>query len=210
MSSTFSSAKHPVWFSLLLAILGGGVAGAIAKFADESTIPAVGIMTTNFGVWVVLATLIATWSQTAGRAVLYCTAFMLTMVATYYVVQQYLFGFFAFGLFWGWAFAALLLAGPFAILVWRARQTGWWAAFGAALPIGISLQEAYSVRFRLNINVDYSLLFAFDLVCALLFLFLLSQDWMQRSKVIAWTAVIFIIANFSFNYLLPLILGNLG
>jgi hypothetical protein len=201
--------QRPVWASILLALLGGLIAGALAKFADEAPIPAAGMITTYFGVWVVTVTVIAAWSHSRVRAIVCAVAFLAAMVTAYYGVQRYLFGFFSPGLFLAWAAAALLLAPPFAALVWPARQEGWYAAFGAALPIGFLLYEAYSVRFLLNVNADYPALFGFDILCALALLLVLAKSGKQRLRVLLLTPIVFLAFYVGFTALLPIILGAL-
>lgn len=131
------------------------------------------------------------------------------MTAAYYVSQMYLLGFFSTRLFLGWAVAALVLAPPCAALAWPARKVGWRSALGAALPIGLLLQEAYSLRLRLNINDDYRVLFVFDIVCAITLLFILSKERRQRVRIIVLIPIIILVADVGFNYTLPYILGAL-
>lgn len=209
MTTAFPSATRPVLLSVLFALFGGLTAGTLAKLADESALPGVGMITTHFGVWVVCIAVIAAWSRSRLRAIVCSVTFLLAMVAAYYVVQMAMFGFFSPQLFLTWTVAALVLAPPFAALTWPARQVGWRAALGAALPIGLLLQEAYSMRFRPNLNNDYRILFAFDIICAIALLLIFSQERRQRVRIFALTPIIVIGANIGFNVILPYLLGLL-
>ncbi len=152
MVATSSARAWPVWASLLAALLGSIVAGAVAKFADASRIPGVGMISTYPGVWIMLVALLAAWSHSRRRAVLCAVTFLLAMVAAYYVSQMLLFGFFSTGLFFTWAAIRVVLAPPFATIAWQARGAGWRSAAAAAVPVGLLVAEAYSVRWKHHIN----------------------------------------------------------
>jgi hypothetical protein len=181
-----------VWGAVLAALLGGLGAGAVAKVADESSIPAVGHLGTTLGVWIMLVAVIAAWSYSRQRAVLCATTFLLAMVAAYYVVQMLLFGFFSPHLFLAWAAIGGVLGPPFTALVWQARSVGWLAALGAAVPIGLLLAEAYDVRLHLQnpFNDTYKVQFVFDIACAVVLLLLLPKHHIQRLRALALTPVI--------------------
>jgi hypothetical protein len=161
--------------------------GAVAKFGDESGMPGVGMIGTYFGVWLVVVAVMAALSHSWRRAVLCAVTFLLATIAAYYVCQMLLFGFFSTRLLLAWAAVALFLAPPFAALAWHARGSGWRAAVGAALPVGLLLSEAYSLRWRLDVNEDYKILFVFDCVCAMALLLLLPRNHAQRVRVLALT-----------------------
>lgn len=202
MRISFSARVWPVWASFLAALLGGLMAGAAAKFADESSIPAVGHIGTNFAVWIVLVVLIAALSRSWQRAVLCAVAFLLAMVAAYYVVQMLLFGFFSPRLFLAWTAIGLFLAPPFAALTWYTRRTGWLAALAAAMPIGLLLAEAYSVRFHLQnpFNDNYKIQFAFNIVAAVALFLILSRNRAQRMRVLVLTPLVMLGAPIVLNY----------
>ncbi len=200
-----SSRAWSVWIALLSSLLSGSVAGAVAKFVDESGLPGAGMIGTHFGVWLMVVTVIAAWSHTWWRAVLCAMTFLLAMVMAYYVSQRLLFGFFSTRLFLAWVASGLLLAPPFAALVWPARGVGWRAALGAALPVGLLLAEAYSLRWRLTVNEDYMILFVFDLMCAMALLLILPSNYAQRVRVLVLTPVIMLGARMMFDYVLAFV-----
>lgn len=203
------SKPWPAHAVALIALVGGMAAGALAKFADGSGIPGVGMIGSYFGVWVAACAMIAARSSTWVRAIIATLGFLLGMVAAYYAVQGYLFGFLSPALLLGWSAAALVAAPPFAALVWRARGQGWPAALGAALPIGLLAQEAYSLRWRLGLNADYQALFVFDMGCALLLLLLLARGRDQRLRALALMPLVAVVAHIGFTAALPAVLGAL-
>ena len=68
------------------------------------------------------------------------------MIASYYVSQMLLFGFFATRLLLAWTAVMLFLTPPIAALAWHARRCGWPGALGGELSAGLLLGEAYSLR----------------------------------------------------------------
>ena len=186
--------------SALAALFGGLSMGVIAKFADESSILGVGMIGTRFGVWIVCVALLAAGSRLWQHAMLHAVTFLLAMVTAYYISQMLLFGFFSTRLFFAWIAIALLLAPPFAALVWQARGKGWCPAFAAAAPIGLLLAEAYSLRRVLHVNEDYPILFTFDIVSAVALLLILTKGSEQRARVLILTPLIVLGARFIFQY----------
>ncbi|MCG8348812.1 MAG: DUF6518 family protein [Chloroflexales bacterium] len=217
MAKISSSLTRSVWVSFLFALLGGTIAGTLAKFADELSIPGISMITSHFGIWVTLVAVIAAWSSSWQRAVLCAVTFLLAMIAAYYVSQMYLFGFFSTHLFVGWAAAALVLAPPFAILAWPARKVGWRSALGAALPVGLLLFEMYQLRWRLfevyelrwrpDINEDYLLLFVFDCLCALGLFLILPRNGKQRWRTLVLAPVVMFGVEIMYQYVLPIVVG---
>jgi hypothetical protein len=189
-----------VWVSWFAALLAGLVTGAVAKLWDEFGISWAGAIGTDFGVWIVLVALIAAWSRTWSRAVLCAVTFLLGMVAAYYVSQMLLFGFFSTYLFLAWATVALFLAPLFAALVWQARNMGWLAALGAAVPIGLLLSEAYSLRWQLLLYGAHPAQLVFDIVAAMALLVILPRNGAQRVRVLALTPVIVLGAPIILNH----------
>jgi hypothetical protein len=194
-----------MWISLLAALLSGSVAGASAKFADESGIPGAGMIGTYFGVWIMCVAVIAALSHSWRRAVVCSMTFLLAMIAAYYVSQMLLFGFFSTRLLLAWTAIALFLAPPFAALAWCARGYGWQAALGATLPVGLLLAEAYSLRLRLDVNEDYRIVFVFDVVCAVVLLLVLPRNRAQWVRVLALTPVIMVGARLVLEYALQVV-----
>ena len=172
----------------------GVLLGVIAKFSD--TVSAIGVIgtffriisdiTTNIGLWVVLATLIAVWSKSAIFAGLKVMAFFIGMLLAYYVYSQVLFGFFPTYYFFRWGLIALV--SPLAAyLVWFSRGNGWKPAFCAALPIGLLLAQGYPFFYLFSIG------FGVDLFFALFLLVVLTKSKSQYLRVIPMSILIFLI-----------------
>lgn len=197
------------WVSVGIVLLSGLISGVVAKLADESGIPGMGMIGSYFGVWIVFVTLIAHNRSTWWWAVLYAVIFLMVMITAYYLTHMLLFGFFATGLFLTWVAIALTLAPPLAALIAHARGVGWVPALGTALPVGLLLYEAYSLRWRLAVNVDYLIVFLFDMICAVILLLLLASDRRQRVRAMLLVPIIIIVANVGFNRILPFVFGLL-
>jgi hypothetical protein len=186
----------------------GILLGVIAKFSD--TVPSNGDIgmffsfisdiTTNLGIWVVMATLIAVWSRSPIYASLKVLTFFLGMLLAYYVYSQVLFGFFPTYYFIRWGIIALV--SPIAAYtVWFSRGEGWRAAICAALPIGLLFAQGYPFFYL------FSIVFGFDLFLAILLLVILTKSKVQYLKVVPMSMLIFlIIRNFD---ILTYIFGGL-
>ena len=209
MAKSSISSSQSVSIIVFVAVLSGLILGMIAKLADESGIPGIGMIGSHFGFWIVCVTAIAIWSSAWWHAIAFATSFLLMMTVAYYATQMVLFGYFSPRLFLGWAAIALVLTPPFAALTFHARGVGWLASLGAALPIGLLLQEAYGLKYRLTNNVDYQLLFLFDTICAMSLILVLAKNSLQRVRVIVLALIVLIITDIGFNRILPLFLGAL-
>lgn len=172
----------------------GILLGVIAKFSD--TIPengAIGMffsfisdITTNLGIWVVLATIIAVWSRSPIYAGVKVLTFFSGMLFAYYIYSQVLFGFFPTYYFLRWGIIALV--SPLAAyIVWFSRGTGWLAAFCAALPIGLLLTQGYAFFYL------FSMALGFDIFAALFLLVILPKSKAQYIKVIPMALMVFFI-----------------
>ena len=163
--------------------LGGMLMGVAAKYSDTAV--AQGLwgavlelarhVTTRLGLWVLLGTLIAAGSKSPAMAAVRVPVFFLGMLLAYYIYSRALFGFFPTYYFLRWGLIVLL--SPFAAyLVWFGRGTGWWAAFCAGLPIGLLLSQGYPFFYM------FSPVMGFDLLAALLMLWVLTKQKEQRLK----------------------------
>lgn len=186
---------------LIFCFILGVILGVLAKFSD--TFPANGAIgmffnfisdiTTNIGIWVALATLIAVWSRNPFIAAIKVLTFFFGMLLAYYIYSQMLFGFFPTYYFLHWGIIALL--SPFAAyIVWYSRGEGWGAAICAALPIGLLLTQGYPFFYV------FSIVTGFDLFVAILLLVLLMKSKWQYLKVVPLSILMFIILR-NFNIL---------
>lgn len=171
----------------------GVLLGIIAKFSD--TVSSNGVIgmffsfisdiTTNLGIWVALATLIAVSSRSPIYASLKVLIFFLGMLLAYYFYSQALFGFFPTYYFLRWGMIAL--ASPLAgYIVWFSRGEGWWSAFCAGLPIGFLFAQGYPFFYHFSI-------LGFDLFLAILLLVILTRSKVQYLRVVPMTIMIFLI-----------------
>jgi hypothetical protein len=186
-----------VWVAFVAALLGGFVFGALAKLADESTIPGASDIGTYFGLWITLVTVIAAWSHSWIAAVVRAVTFLVAMVVSYYVSTLLLFGFFPMRLILAWAALTFILAPPFAALTWHSRGAGWISALATALPVGLLLYEAFSFRWVLPLHAAQ---FVFDILSAMVLLLILPRDSAQRLRVLALTPAIMLGARVVIEY----------
>lgn len=210
MTIVSSSRARSIWKSLLLALLGGLVVGAVAKVADESSIAnrlGANDVFTFLGLWVVLITMLAAWSNSRQIAVLRVVSFLVAMVMAYYGVTWLLFGIFPATYFLGWTVVALVFAPLFALVTWQTRRRGWEAALGAALPIGLLVWEAYSLRWSVLLYGLHVTQFVFDILAAIVLFVVLPATSTQRLRVIPLTLMMFYLAGIGFDRILPVVLG---
>lgn len=195
---------RPLWVSSVVTLIGGIFVGALLNLAEAFGIPGASDFGNYFGLWIVFVTIIATWSHSWQRAMLYTVIFLLAMVTTYYLCTLLLFGYFLTHLLIGWAAVTIVLAPPFATLVWYGRGKGWRSALGAAVPIGLLLYEAYSLRFLLQLHGAQ---FAFNIVAAIALVFLLPGNPIQRLRVFAFLPIIMLGAKVINEHILPIVAG---
>jgi hypothetical protein len=174
------------------AVLGGMAVGATVNFAEIAGLPGASDFGNYFGLWIVLVAVIVAASRERIRAVVHAGVFLLGMVAAYYGVTWLLLGYFLVYLFLAWTMMAVVLAPPFAVLVWQARKLGWLAALGAALPIGLLLGEAYSLRWVLHIH---GVQFVFNLVAAAVLIWILPKTQTQRLRSLVLTPGVMLAAG---------------
>ncbi len=162
----------------------GVILGGIAKYSDTAIAHGfsgmiydfISNITTRLGIWVVLATIIAAWSSSPKVAATRVFVFFVGMLLAYYLYSQNLFGFFPTYYFLRWGLIALF--SPLAAyLVWFGRGTGWFAAFGAGLPIGLLLVQGYPFFYI------FSAVLGLELAAAILLFMVLPKQGEQRLKV---------------------------
>lgn len=185
---------------LLLATL-GVVAGGLAKLADESALAnqlGLNDLGTYLGLWIVIATIIAVTSETRWRAAVGGVLFFVGMVLAYYAVTRWLFGFWAWRPFFVWLVGAGTAVPLFTAAVWQSNQSGRPAALAAALPIGLLLWEAESLRLRLPLHLTQ---FLFDLVAATTLLLFFVRKTKHKRSMSLFIILIFIVAEIIGNLL---------
>jgi hypothetical protein len=177
----------------------GILIGFIAKYSD--TIPSNGLMgniwsvikdiTSRLGIWVLLATVIAVWSNSPKTGAIKVFAFFVGMLLTYYTYSARLFGFFSTYYFFRWGLIALV--SPFAAyIVWFGRGQGWIAALCAALPIGLLAAQGYSFLRTFAVGPG------FDFLAAVTLYIVLPKWKYQHLKVLPLVLVVtFLIRHFN-------------
>jgi len=143
-----SLSKKQVGINVILFFVIGIISGIAAKYMDTvpsngvigSIINAIGNIFSQIEVWILIATIISSWSKTPISAALNVFMFFCGMILSYYIYSMKLFGFFPSYYFIRWGLIALL--SPFgACVTWYGRGQGWIAALCVALPIGLLMSK---------------------------------------------------------------------
>jgi len=171
--------------------------GFIAKYSD--TIPSNGLIgniwgiirdiTTRLGIWVLLATIIAAWSNNPRIGAIKVFVFFSGMLFVYYSYSTRLFGFFPTYYFIRWG--GIALASPMAAyIVWFSRGNGWSAALCAALPIGLLVSEGYPFFYMFKITLG------FDILSAIILFLILPMNKKQWLRILTLELlIVFILRN---------------
>ncbi|HCQ90912.1 MAG TPA: hypothetical protein DIU45_15850 [Clostridium sp.] len=203
-----SLSKKQVGINVVLFFVIGIVSGIAAKYIDTvpsngvigSIINVIGNIFSQIEVWVLIATIISSWSKTPISAALTVFMFFFGMILSYYIYSMKLFGFFPSYYFIRWGLIALL--SPFgAYVTWYGRGHGWIAALFAALPIGLLMSKGYSFFYLFDISSG------FDLAAAILLYFILPINKKQCFKILPLAIVIAFI--FRHSSILSHIFGDL-
>lgn len=176
--------------------------GVIAKYSD--TVPSnstmgvffhfISIMTTRLEMWVVLATIISAWSKSPKIAAIKVFTLFIGMLLAYYIYSQVLFGFFPTYYFLRWGGIAVF-SPLLAYIMWFSRGKGWFAAFCAALPIGLLFEQGYPFFYVFSVELRFDTLveLGIDILTAILLLVLLSGSKVQCIKIATMGIVIALI-----------------
>ncbi|MBU3146990.1 hypothetical protein [Clostridium sp. CF012] len=171
--------------------------GFIAKYSD--TIPSNGLMgsvwhtvsniTTRLGIWVLLATIIAAWSNNPRIGAIKVFAFFSGMLLVYYIYSMRLFGFFPTYYFIRWG--GIALASPIAAyIVWFSRGNGWIAALCASMPIGLLVSQGYPFFYMFTMTLG------FDIFSAIILFLILPMNKKQWLRIFMLTLlIVFILRN---------------
>jgi hypothetical protein len=154
---------HELLFSFSIAC-GGVLLGILSKGFDGVSI--IGDVTTEIGVWIFLASIIALISHNPISSAINTILFFLAMLAAYYLYGHFVLGFFPQAYFRMWLLAASLT--PFGgFLLWFAHGNGWFSAVVAALPISVLLAHGYPVWYTHKVTLFMDIVFAVVLVFVL-------------------------------------------
>lgn len=116
----------------------------------------IGELTTELGLWVFAAALIAAYSRYPISAAIYVTYFFLSMLCSYYIYGQLVLGFFPKSYFMGWLVLSLLssFAG---FLVWFSKGRGIAAIVAASLPIAALFAWGYPAYYTYKLTLFVTL-----------------------------------------------------
>lgn len=171
--------------------------GFIAKYSD--TIPSNSLMgsiwhtvsniTTRLGIWVLLATIIAAWSNTPRMGAIKVFMFFSGMLLVYYIYSMSLFGFFPSYYFIRWG--EIALASPIAAyIVWFSRGNGWIAALCASMPIGLLVSQGYPFYYMFTMTLGFDI---FSAIILFLILPMNKKQWLRIFMLIL--LIVFILRN---------------
>lgn len=183
---------------VILIFILGMFLGFISKYSD--TIPSNGSImasiwntvsniTTQLGIWVLLATIIAAWSNNPRIGAIKVFTFFSGLLLAYYIYSMKLFGFFPTYYFIRWS--GIALASPIAAyIVWFSRGNGWTAALSASMPIGLLVSQGYSFFYIPK------MILGFDIFSAIILFLILPRNKKQWLQIFMSTLlVVFILIN---------------
>jgi len=123
MRNVNSSEKILKLHTIVLLFILGIIAGLVSKYADtvgissdsntvlrlyQDSISIVQQITTDLGIWVFVATIVAVVSRSSKAAAIHVFVFFIGMLLAYYFYSMLLFGFFPTYYFYRWGLIALL------------------------------------------------------------------------------------------------------
>lgn len=120
------------FFSPILIFLLGAALGVASKLLDIYT-SNLGNIFSQMSIWILLGTLIATFSKTKGKAALNVFVFCIGMLISYYITAELTNSVYGMTFIYGWA--AFSVCSPvFALLTWMTKEKG---ALGKIISFGI-------------------------------------------------------------------------
>ncbi|MFT4145550.1 MAG: hypothetical protein QM644_13935 [Mobilitalea sp.] len=130
----------------------GFILGIVSKYSD--TIPSnhglygavlhcISYITTELGIWIFLATVIAMYSYNHISAMINTTSFFLAMLTGYYLFSRYVCGFYSINVIIYWVTVAFI-SSLGAFIVWFGKGSGWLSNIFAAMPIGVLFALGYN------------------------------------------------------------------
>ncbi|MEW8956696.1 hypothetical protein [Clostridium sp.] len=147
--------KHEVIFSSLVLFLGLSL-GLIAKTSDSISI--IGDIGTEIGIWIFIATLIASYSMHPLSASINVPIFFLGMLCTYYTYTHFVLGFFPRSYFIIWLIITLFFTPIAGFITWFSRGKGIISIVSSSLPIALLLAHGYPALYTQRISLYISLI----------------------------------------------------
>lgn len=147
--------KADVFYTLCI-IAAGFAIGYIAKRMDSINI--IGQITTELGIWVFFAALIAAYSRKPSYGAVNVVVFFLAMLCAYYVYGYKVLGFFPKDYFLGWLMVALV-SSVYGFIVWFSKGKDITAILAAAIPVSMLYALGYPAFYTYKINLFITLAF---------------------------------------------------
>lgn len=145
--------------SILFSAKIGIILGIVAKILDSpmmpSTISNLGLIGSQWGVWIFISTLISVFSYTPRLATIRVFIFLISMLLSYYTYTILVLGLFPLKYILFWCIIAILSIVP-SYIMWFARGDSLISKIITALPIAIIAIEGYIVyRSAMNFYAEY-------------------------------------------------------
>ncbi len=167
--------KSSVLLMFVIIVLFGFTMGVISKYSDTISsnngiygvvIHCISEVTTQMGIWVFLASIIAMYSSKPKFAMINSLGFFLAMLFAYYLYSIFICGFYSARVILYWTVFALAST-ICACIVWYGKGNGWVSDIFASLPIAVLFQSGY--RFYYTLSAVHVLDMIFALVLLILF-----------------------------------------
>ncbi len=147
--------KADIFYSLCIIVLGAGL-GYISKRMDSISI--IGQITTELGIWVFAAAIVAAYSRKPIYAAANVVLFFLAMLGAYYAYGKIALGFFPKAYFMGWL-AASFASGLYGFVVWFSKGKDIIAILASAAVVSILYALGYPAFYTYKITLFITLFF---------------------------------------------------
>lgn len=140
--------KKQIAYSVLFSFILGSTLGFVAKILDSPIIPdeisILGVIGSNWGIWIFVSTLIAVYSYTPKLAATRVFIFLISMLFSYYIYTILFLGLFPLKYIVFWCIVALLSTIP-AYIMWFSHADHLISSIITALPISVIAFEGYKI-----------------------------------------------------------------
>jgi len=140
--------KKQIAYSVLFSFVFGFTLGLIAKILDSPIIPneisILGVIGSNWGIWIFVSTLIAVYSYTPKLAATRVFIFLISMLFSYYIYTILFLGLLPLKYIIFWCILALLSTIP-AYIMWFSHANHLISSIIIALPISVIAFEGYNI-----------------------------------------------------------------
>ena len=180
----FRIKPSPVLISTFWLMTFGIILGLLTRHTAYT--PIIGEITSHAGIWILLATVIATHSSTPKTAVIHVFSIFTAMLVSYYLYSLLMIHFLSIEFFLNWAiFTGTVSIGAYA--TWYSRGNGWIASFASAIPISVLVFAG------LDFFQTQSIFYSFQLLAAIFLFTILPQSEFDRLRTLLITIIYVII-----------------